>query len=270
MRAKAEKVGITGGSGFIGNNLCKLFDKENINYCRFTGDLLKDEDVEKFFIDNRVTQIVHLAGDFFPPFNNLIEKNLFTTEKLLDIGFRFGLKKMIYSSTGAVYGEPVNKESYESDSLRPNTLYGLSKLYAEECIVYYQKKFNVQYVILRFPNVYGKENKKGVIFNLLKDIKEKGYVTIAGDGNQSRNFLHVSDACLSIEKALDYKSSDIFNISNPVKVTVNDLVKILSKDYGFKIKYENEDNGLRNILLNTDKALRKLKFASKIKNIQLW
>ena len=266
--SKSNKaVGITGTNGFIGSYLIAYFKKRNISYHVFLGDLLNKKELESFFQKNSVRQIIHLAGTFDPPFDNLITKNVLTTNNLLEIGIKHGLKKIIYASSGAVYGEPKNDTSKEKDKLDPNTLYGLTKKMAEECVRYYSSKELVTSIILRFPNVYGDNKTKGVIYHFLTDIEEKGYITIAGNGTQSRNFLHVSDACYAIEKALSYNKSNVFNISNNQKQTINDIVKKLSKKYSFKIKHKPVDNELNDLLLDTKKAQRELGFTAKINEL---
>lgn len=264
MEKNIKNIGIIGCSGFIGSNLTHYFNKKNISYVYFSGNLLKNKDIKKFFLRNKVSCAVFLVGTFDPPFENQFKINVLTLQNFLEIGIKYGLKKIILSSSGAVYGEPENKESKETDPLKPNTIYGLTKAYAERCVLYYAQNHNIQYVILRFPNVYGENNKKGVIYNFLSDIKNYGIITIAGDGSQQRNFLHISDACKAIEEALWYKGSDIFNISNPVRVSINDLVKILKSRYAFSVSYKLADNNQKQLLLNTDKAKKLLKFTPKI------
>lgn len=269
MKKNIKNIGIIGCSGFLGSNLTHYFNKKNISYVCFNGNLLKNNDIKKFFLKNRVLCAVFLVGTFDPPFENQFKINVLTLQNFLEIGIKYGLKKIILASSGAVYGKPENKESKELDPLKPNTLYGLTKVYAEKCILYYARNHNIQYVILRFPNVYGENNKKGVIYNFLSDIKNYGALTIAGDGNQQRNFLHVSDACKAIEKALKYKDSDIFNISNPVKVSINDLVGILKSRYTFSVSYKMADNSQKKLLLNIDKAKKLLKFTPKMIQLEV-
>jgi UDP-glucose 4-epimerase len=190
-----------------------------------------------------------------------------TTEKILSIGSKYNLKKIIYISSGAVYGEPKKRESYERDALDPNTLYGLTKKYAEECIRYYQENFKINSVILRFPNVYGEGAQKGVIANFLHDIEKYKKITVAGDGMQERNFLHVSDAVMAIKKILKYNKSNIFNISNPETFRIIDVANLLKQRYIFDIQYKASDNQLKRLSLNIDKARTELNFSPKYKKL---
>jgi UDP-glucose 4-epimerase len=261
-----EPVAITGSTGFIGSNLVRIVEKENIPFIEFKGELLDLKSVKDFFNSNPVKQVIHLAGSFFGSFEQLIQQNVVATQHLLEAATETGLEKIIYTSTGAVYGEPSAKVSLESDVCQPNTLYGLTKKMAEDLILHYHLTKGINYVILRFPNVYGEGNKKGVLNNFLKDIHLKGSITVAGDGNQSRNFLYVSDACNAIIKSINYSQSDIFNISTGAKTSINEIVGLLKQYYSFDIIHKAPDNFLKNLLLDTSKAESFLGFKAIIKD----
>jgi len=238
------KVGITGASGFIGKHLTmELSKRGNINYVVFEGDLLKKSDLESFFKDNpNLNSIIHLAGIFSNSLEELLKINVQATSNLLEEMLKNKVNKIVFSSTGAVYGEPIANESIETDPRKPNTLYGVSKMYAEDIIFYYTNNFGIKHIILRFPNVYGLGNTKGVIYNFIRGIKEDKKITIYGDGSQSRNFLHVSDAVGSIIKAANYRESGIFNIADKSLYSLNDIVSILkTANIQFTVDYRDED-----------------------------
>lgn len=265
-----NSIGITGASGFLGRNLVKNNKLKNIiNLIPFEGNLLNEDDLNNFFKKNKITQIIHLAGTFSPPFSNLIEKNLLITEKLLDKGIEYGIKKIIFASTGAIYGEPLGLESFEIDPLKPNTPYALSKMYAEKYIEYCSQNKGLQYIFLRFPSIYGPGNNKGVIFNFITGIKNDKKIIVYGDGNQGRDFLYVDDAVDAIYKALSYDKSNIFNISSALRLSINDIIKILRKKYDFKVEYKNADNNLKALYLNRTKAKKELGFIAKSKDLQI-
>lgn len=269
-RLKKRIIGITGCDGFIGKHLIELMEKSGKYDIRcFKGDLLKEEDVKDFFKKGDIDIVIHLAGAFFGDFTTLLNANFKTTETLVRIGVESGLKKVILSSSGAVYGEPVSRSSKEGDPLRPNTYYGLTKLYAEKYLEFYRYTHGLQYVIMRFPNVYGNGNDKGVIYNFLRDIKEKGVVTIYGDGSASRDFLHVSDACVAILKSIGYRNSDVFNISNPVKVSISDLVKMLKQKYTFSVESKEANNNLKSLHLSVKKAESLLGFKARVNKLDI-
>jgi UDP-glucose 4-epimerase len=260
-------LAITGSRGFIGSHLLPLLKEREIPFVVFDKNLLDFDFVLEFFKTNAVKKLVHLAGAFSGSFEQLVQKNVLTTQNIIAAGLQSGLQKIIYKSTGAVYGEPCAEVSFESDICNPNTLYGLSKKMAEDVIFHYHLTKAFNYVILRFPNVYGEGNEKGVLYNFLDAIHTKGEISIAGDGNQSRNFLYVKDACDAILKAIDYPGNDVFNISNPVKTSVNDIVEKLKQHYSFSIQYKPQDNFLKDLLLDTSKAERLLGFKASVSDI---
>lgn len=264
-----KTVGIIGYKGFIGNHLVKYLSTKNISYTNFEGDLLKKDDIEIFFKKNNISQALFLVGTFNPPFENLIKFNVLTLQNFLEIGVKRKLEKIIFTSTGAVYGESVGRKSKETDPLKPCTLYGLSKLFAEECIKFYKNNYGLKYIILRFPNVYGDGNNKGVIYQILLSIKESKKVVIEGDGKQKRDFLYVEDACLAIEKVLSYPDTDIFNISNIKCLSINQVIGKLKAKYDFSIKYRPQANNLNTLTLDINKAKNKLGFFPNTVNLKI-
>jgi len=262
-----EIIGITGTKGFVGKNLIKKLKKTNKKYVCFKGNLLNKKSLENFFKRNNPTTIIHLAGTFNPPFKDQINGNLLTTWNILEIGLNHKLKKIIYASSYAVYGE-AKKPFIEKDKLNPTTSYALSKVFAEDCINFYTNKKKINSIILRFSNIYGKNNNKGVIHDFIKKIKINKKIIINGNGNQSRNFIHVNDACTAIIKSIDYKNSAIFNIGSTKEINLNQLANELKKKYIFEINYINPKNKQESYLINSNKAKKLLKFTPKFENIQ--
>lgn len=265
-----EPIAIMGSRGFIGSHLVRILQENYIPFVVFKDNLLDLASIRKFFKANPVKQVIHLAGSFTGSFDELIPNNVITTQHLLQAGAEAGLQKIIYASTGAVYGEPFGEVSLETDACKPNTLYGLSKKMAEDVIFHYHLVKGLNYVILRYPNVYGEGSTKGVLCNFLTDIHSKGSITVAGDGKQSRNFLHVSDACGAIVKAIGYEQSSIFNISTRRKISINDLVALLQQYYSFNIHHKAPDNNLKSLLLDTSKAKAELGFTAAVDDLSFY
>jgi|GEM_PF-1224227 len=254
------KVGIFGASGFIGSHLIAgLKNNNNFDIVVFDGNLFNVDDIKTFFDSNKdINQLINLVGVFFGDFEKLFSVNVNTLYNLLSIASEYNIKKVIYLSSGAVYGEPINEKSKEDDELFPNTLYGLSKMYGEECLKYYSRLYSFDFIILRLPNVYGENNNKGVIYNFLDSIKRANKIIILGDGEQKRNFLHVSDATRAIIYSIDFKKGNqTFNIADNEVFSLNDLAHIM-KESGliFKIEYRPADvsNSLQLLSENIYKA----------------
>lgn len=262
VMVKKIKIGITGHTGYIGSNLVKYLESKSLELIFIRGDLTDPSIVEKNFKLKNIETVIHLAGTFDPPFVNLMNKNVVTTFNLIDVGMKYGLKRIIYLSSAAIYGEPNQNKSHESDTPQPNTEYGLSKLCAENIIKYFSTVKKLGYVILRFPGVYGKGGQ-GVIDSFVKDIKDHKSITLYDDGNQKRNFLYIDDACESIYRSLFFEGNDTFNIASIKSLTLNEVIKKLKKKYFFEIKNQDSNNGLKNISLDIKNARNKLKFTPK-------
>lgn len=248
----------------------RFFTENAKVYIPFSGDLLNRDSIRLFFQKNPwITQIVHLVWTFDGNFDELMKMNFDTTKNLLKVADEFGVKKVIFTSTGAVYGEPNWLESYETDSRLPNTWYGLSKKLTEELIEYYQKNFGFIGITLRFPNVYGVWSK-WVIQSFQKNILTSWRIVVYGDGTQSRNFLHISDAVRAISVVCTYEKSDIFNITNPVKLSINNLIDFFQTQYEFEVEYisENEQK-VKDLVLSSKKAKELLGFESLQKDIRI-
>ena len=157
----------------------------------------------------------------------------------------------------------------ETDERNPNTWYGLSKKFSEDMIQYYVQNFGFTGIILRFPNVYGTASR-WVIQSFQKNILTNWKVVVYGDGTQSRNFLHVSDAVRAIFLACAYKKSDIFNITNPIKRSIKDLIHFFRTKYEFDVEYVYKtENKVKDLLLSSKKAKELLGFESVYKDIFL-
>jgi len=232
-----EVVGVTGATGFVGRHLVRRLQDEGREVKPFRGEIVSGEGLDKFL--KGVKNVIHLAGRFAPPNGEIFQVNVLGTFNLLEKCAEHNVKKIIFPSSIALYGEPPDRPWKEVDKPRPNTVYGLSKLLAEETIRYWGDNHQIKYLLLRFPNIYGPGNQKGVVFNFKKAVCKVGKVTIYGDGKQERDFLFVDDAIEAIIKALNYNGpSDIFNIGSGKTVSLLELAKLLEKTLGQKIPIE--------------------------------
>lgn len=248
---KAKPIAITGGTGFVGRYLIKrlvnegykinlLVHRHKFNHPQvetIRGDLVSGKGLDKFLKDAKV--VIHLAGRFAPPNSEIFKNNVAATFNLLEKCAEHKIEKIIFSSGIALYGEPPGRAWKETDKPKPNTVYGLSKLLAEEITRYWGNSYYIKYFLLRFPNIYGLGNQKGVVFNFLKVIRDKGKVIIYGDGRQKRDFLFIDDAVEAIIKTLNYQGpSDIFNVGLGKTVSLLELVALLEKILKRKIPIE--------------------------------
>ncbi|HUD20160.1 MAG TPA: NAD(P)-dependent oxidoreductase [Patescibacteria group bacterium] len=250
-------VGVAGSKGFIGSHLCRLLDDRNIAYVSFTGNALREKDVTSFFKVQKPSVLIFLIGKFTNDRKEAFSVNVQTLQTMLAIGTQYSLNKVIFSSSGAVYGNRTNRLSKEDDVLRPISAYGLSKKIAESVVEYYRGTCNIQSIILRFPNIYGKDSNKGVFYEF-KQQTESGTITVNGSGKQKRDFLEVHDACEAIIRCITYDKSNIFNIASAKSYSILELAKAFKSHRTSSLVFNTAIGSEDNLLLNTSEMRKNL------------
>ena len=255
---------VTGGAGFIGNHLVEFLieNKHNIsildNFSNsakkslskfeknqikiIEGDIRNERDTLKATKEQDI--VIHLAAkisveESVKNPSETFEINVKGTEKILKSCKKNGVKKIIVASSAAVYGEG-NKQNKinEESALNPISPYGESKIGMENKIKEFCTENKMNYVILRFFNIYGKGQSKeyaGVITKFLEKIKKNKDLEVFGDGLQTRDFVAIDDIINSISMAMEYNKNGIFNIGSGKKITINDLAKLMIKLSGKKL-----------------------------------
>jgi UDP-glucose 4-epimerase len=147
---------------------------------------------------------------------------------LLELCVKTGVKKFIFSSTGgAIYGEQDYFPADEHHPTRPISPYGVAKLSMEHYLFYYTIVYNIDYVILRYGNVYGPrqnpEGEAGVIAIFADKFLGGKQPVINGDGRQTRDYVYVGDVVRANVSALGYEGSDVFNIGTGKETDVNQV-----------------------------------------------
>ncbi|MEH7076915.1 NAD-dependent epimerase/dehydratase family protein [Neobacillus drentensis] len=243
------KVLVSGGAGFIGSHVVDLLiqsghepivvdnlrtgNKEFVaQSARFFDVDIASPQIESVFVKEKPEVVIHLAAQVDVAFSieNPVEdanQNILGTIRLLDCSHKYHVKKFIFSSSCAVYGEKDDCNLKETFPLQPRSFYGISKLSSELYIENFSQLFNLPYTILRYSNVYGprqsSKGEGGVISVFLKKVLNGEAPYIFGDGEQTRDFVFVKDVAnanvLSIEKG----SNEIFNIGTNSKTSINDL-----------------------------------------------
>ncbi len=145
-----------------------------------------------------------------------------------------GVRKVIFSSTGgALYGEPDVVPAAEDHPVRPLSPYGTSKFAFEQYLGTFDRTFDLRYTVLRYANIYGARQdfhaEEGRVVAIFAGrMLEQKPVTIDGDGNQSRDMLHVGDVAMANLAALEGGEGETLHISTGIPVTVNDLFRKLA------------------------------------------
>ena len=253
------KVLVTGGAGFIGSHIvdkliaedCRtvIIDNlstgslENVNQqAQFVKMDIRSAEVYDFCLKEKFDYIIHLAAQTMVPQSIKnpgfdCNVNVAGTVNLLEAARKTGVKRFIAASSAAVYGD-VPVLPIEEDSIpRPASFYGLSKLTMEKYMAMYNNIYGLEYVVLRYANVYGERQgdfgEGGVISIFTGKIAAGQKISIFGDGSQTRDFVYVGDVANANFQALTTeKVNAVYNISTQTEVSVETLVEILSKVSG--------------------------------------
>lgn len=267
------KVLVTGGAGFIGSHLAEELSKKHdvtilddfsagkeSNIKDFKHKLIKGDITDEATLAKAMKgqeYVFHLAAIVSVPYSvehpkKTHEVNATGTLKVLHAAKEAGVKRVIYASSAAVYGDEPSLPKTEESPLKPQTPYALQKLTSEYYCLMYQSLYNMETVILRNFNVYGPRQDpsspySGVITKFLSIVKEGKQPTIYGDGMQTRDFVFVGDVVQAYMKAMTAKNAagNIFNIASGIQVSLKELLVHLSELTGKKItpKYEAKRQG---------------------------
>lgn len=265
------KVLVTGGCGFIGSHIVdKLMaenhdvyvvdnlvtgNKNNVNPkvpimdCDINSELM-----EKVVQDFQPEAIIHQAAQVSVAhsINDMLydeSVNIHGSLKIIDLAKKYNVKKIVFASSAAVYGNPVSLPVELDHPTNPLSPYGVSKLSVEYYLKMAKETFDIDYTILRYANVYGPRqdaNGEGGVIAIFSDALAKGNSpTIYGDGMQTRDFVYVEDVADANVRALTMGHNQILNVSSSEEITVNSLFETMQKVAGTNIavNYEEERNG---------------------------
>ncbi len=241
---------VTGGAGFIGSHVVDAYIElghnvividnlstgsiENLNpNAKFYQLDIRDDKVEEVFKLEKIDVVNHHAAqiDVRKSVDNPIydaDVNIIGSLKLLQFSVKHGVKKFIFASTGgAVYGEQDYFPADEEHPTRPISPYGVSKLAIEKYLHFYKEVYGLNYVVLRYANIYGpRQNphgEAGVVAIFTSKMLKGEQPVINGDGFQTRDYTYVGDVVRANILVLNYEKSDIFNIGTGLETDVNTL-----------------------------------------------
>lgn len=259
MNKTAEKVLVTGGAGFVGSHLVPLLLRlgysvavldnlstgklENLkgvlDHPKFMfqrGDI-NDKTVPNGVFDG-IDSIVHLAAlidisaSVANPTQNH-EVNVNGTFNMLHSAKKNNVKKFVFASSTAVYGDAKPLPVQENNVLRPLSPYAASKIAGEAYCIAFANCFGLSTIALRFFNIYGLRSENspysGVITKFLRKIMNDEVLIIDGDGEQTRDFIHVNDIVKAIILALEREGlkGEVFNVCTGLPTSINRLASIL-------------------------------------------
>jgi UDP-glucose 4-epimerase len=298
-----KRVLVTGGAGFIGSNMADelirlgykvtIFDnlatglKENINpAAKFVrGDVKNPKDLEKVFRD-KIDVIFHIAGcastikSFDDPAKDLLT-NVLGTVNIVNAAVKHKVPRILYASSMTSYGVPEKLPVKETQATRPIAYYGITKYAGERYVLSTglrtDMKERIEATAFRMFNVYGRRQSltnpyQGVVSIFIGNVLRGEQVTIFGDGEQSRDYVHIKDVANAWIGAIGNKKSfgEVFNIGSGMRISVNGLVDTILKSFGknrksLKIVYRDTRPGdQRHMQADIGKAKKLLNWKPKI------
>ncbi len=259
------KVLVTGGAGFIGSHLVehllkrgyevKCLDNFSSGKIEFLEkvideiELIKGDLINKRVVRNAVKEceiVFHLAAN--PDVRagekntkSIFENNIIATYNLLEGMRKEGVKKIIFTSSSAVYGDAKKIPTPEDYSpLIPISLYGATKLACEAMIYSYSHTFGIETIIYRFANVVGSRSTHGVIYDFIKKLRaNKEKLEILGDGKQRKSYLYIDDCIDAIFYTMERWENkiEIYNIGSLDSIEVKEIADIVSEEMEVRPEY---------------------------------
>jgi UDP-glucose 4-epimerase len=262
------RIMVTGGAGFIGSHTVDALIASGASEVAVLDDLstgkrkqvnakaklyqvdLRDAAAVASAVEEaRPETIFHLAAQMDvrrsvadPAFDAHV--NVVGFLNLIESARKHGLKRVVFSSTGgAIYGEQDEFPCTEDHPKRPVSPYGVAKLATEAYLFFYRVEYGIDYLALRFGNVYGPRQdphgEAGVVAIFCGKILDGKSVTIFGDGTQTRDYVYVGDVVRAVIAAGKSKASGLaINIGTGIETNVNDLYSTLAGVADFPTKAE--------------------------------
>lgn len=255
------KILVTGGAGFIGSHIAAQYLKEghtvHIVDNMFSGKIenipkgavffemdIADTEIVRLLETEKYEVINHHAAQMDvrrsvadPLFDARV--NILGSINLVEHGLKNGLKKVIFASSGGtVYGEQTSFPADENHPRNPISPYGVAKLSFEQYLYYYHTCFGLEYVALRYANVYGpRQNphgEAGVVAIFIKKMLNGEQPVINGSGLQTRDYVFVKDVVNANLAALKYSGSTSFNVGTGVETNVVEIFDVINTYLGSK------------------------------------
>lgn len=253
-----RKILVTGGAGFIGSSLVDELLKDEDNFVVVVDNLLTGSKKKlphsknknfKFIqcdvdVEEEITSVFHtFPFDYVFHYAAVVGvqrtldhpikvlNDITGIKNVLNLSKNTGVKRIIYSSSSEVYGEPVeHPQNEDTTPLNSRLPYAIVKNVGEAFLKSYKQEFDLDYTVFRFFNTYGPKQSKDFVISKFIDLAlHHKDITIYGDGKQTRTFCFVQDNVkASITAAFsDKHANDTINIGNDVELTILELANLI-------------------------------------------
>ena len=276
---------ITGGAGYVGSHTAMaliesgediiIFDSLELGHIEtidrlkkcgnvkfIKGNLKNLDEIRGVFLSNKIDSVIHFAAyalveESVKNPQKYYYNNVYGTLNLLNAMLEFGVKKIVFSSTAATYGEPNYTPIDENHPQNPINPYGRSKLMVEEILDDYDKAYDLRSVRLRYFNVSGADSKSRIgewhvnethlIPNVLKATQDKTFKLFGTDYNTTdgtcvRDYINVEDLAQAHIKAIKYLNNggktNFFNLGTKQGNSVKEVFEVCEQVKGVKIPLE--------------------------------
>jgi UDP-glucose 4-epimerase len=249
------KILVTGGAGFIGSHIVDRFVQEGYEVAvvdnlstgkrrhvnraaKFYRTDIRSWWLERVFRRERPVIVCHHAAQMDvrrsvrdPVFD--AETNILGTLNVLRHAIKYGVRKVLFASSGgAVYGEPEKLPVSEDHPVRPASPYGISKAVGDEYLRYFRDADGLEFVSLRYANVYGPRQdpygEAGVVGIFTQKMLLGEQPIINGNGRQTRDFVYVDDVVEANVAAANKAARGIYNVGTGKETSVNELFSLLA------------------------------------------
>ena len=306
---------VCGGAGYIGSHAVRqLIDRgeeviivDNLETGHedaihpqakfYKVDIRDEEALDKVFAENKIDEVIHFAanslvGESMTNPLKYFNNNVHGTEILLKVMVAHDVKKIVFSSTAATYGEPKNIPILESDETNPTNAYGETKLCMEKMMKWADKAHGVKYISLRYFNVAGAHvsgeigedhNPETHLIPLILQVPlgKREFISIFGDdyethdGTCIRDYIHVTDLAdahiLAVHKLREGSESNIYNLGSGNGFTVKEMIEAARKVTEHEIPAkvcERRSGDPAKLVASSEKARRELGWNPKYENVE--